>query len=247
MNKLNDFFQFINNIIISERELMSKLLLLRNALRVALQDAEFKLGCVENIIMSMETAKNNNIIWQMPNMFSGKDDQFSVRVVYWPAFYHNNPHQHKTWSVTGVLSNQINIATYQFLENEKLKQDKSMMASIGEVGYLVPGCIHSVSNPTHEVSASLHIFNNVNPLYPEENAIWYPAPRKYNLSKGLLERALTVCLDLIDSNDLEQSFNLIQRIYLLSPIALKFRAIHKMYQYDKIYAKNCYSALETTF
>jgi hypothetical protein len=172
--------------------------------------------------------------------------KYSVRVIFWPAFNDNNPHEHKTWSITGILHNELDINIYEMLENPKrLKKQRTILASVGEVGYLIPGCIHNICNSPHDLSVSLHIFNNILSIdRPEENAIWYPSPRKHNLIKGAVDRALLSCLSIASNIRNEKSLNIIERIYSHLPLSLKLNAISSMYLIDSSFARQCFDELE---
>lgn len=248
MDKLNHFYEIIEKILTENEDISKQVIQLRDLVKDSLSSNQFQYLCVSEILNSIENYSLNNMQWDAPYFFYHEQLKFSVRVIYWPPFYDNNPHQHKTWSVTGVFHNQLNVFTYTLLDNPKrLKKEKSIIASAGDVGYLLPGCIHNVSNPSHEISASFHIFNNLDINNPEENAIWYPSPRKYNLSKGLIQRALDVCSNIVGKIDSENSFDIIKRIYALSPIQTKLGAIYAMHKYDRNYARQCFEELVENF
>ena len=168
-------------------------------------------------------------------------------MITWPAFYENNPHQHKTWSVTGVIHNQLDINTFNFFQNpQRLQRDRAMAAYFGEAGFLMPGCIHQVSNPSHELSASIHIFNNLDINHREDNAIWYPSPRKYNLSKGLTERTLTACLNIAANCKSDRALLLLNHIYQLAPLHVKFMAAQAIHGFDPSAARLYFEKINFT-
>lgn len=248
MNELNKFYNKIEKILSDEGEVLHHLSLLRDLVKESLANDHFKLLCINEIISSIESSVQRNLDWNAPHLFYHEKLKFSVRIIFWPAFYDNNPHQHKTWSVTGVFHNFLNIYTYNLIHNpQRLKKEKSIIASSGDVGYLIPGCIHNVRNPSHEVSASFHIFNNIDIQNPEDNAIWYPSPRKFNLSNGIVERALDACLTIMENIKSEKIISLIDRIYKIGSDQLKFKAIHTIYKYDRHHAKQYFEKLERSF
>ena len=235
---MKSFYNAIEEILLRDLPLLFQTQQLRYLLRDHLALDEFKLACVEETLRSIQCFSDLNNAWNAPHFFYHPSLHFSFRMICWPAFYENNPHQHKTWSVTGIIHNQLEINTYTLLcENQRLRRDRTLSATSNDVGYLMPGCIHSVNNPSHELSASLHIFNNLDASNPEENAIWYPSPRKFNLANGLLERTLTVCLRIASHIRSERAFNLINQIYQLSPFSVKLMAIQAMYSIDQAIAK----------
>jgi predicted metal-dependent enzyme (double-stranded beta helix superfamily) len=242
---MKKLYNTIETILLTDNPLLTQLKLLRDLLTESLRSDEFRINCIEELLNTIP--KDMDTPWSVPAFFYHEQLKYSVRMIFWPAFYENNPHEHKTWSVTGVFSNFLSISTYELLSDlKRLKRDRVFDAIAGQVGYLVPGCIHSVKNPTHELSGSIHIFNNIDYSNPEENAIWYPAPRKYNLTKGLVERALTVCLIVLRDIKQERTLKIIQRIYNIGSIPIKLLAIQAMYSFNRGCAKEYFEKLEIT-
>lgn len=245
---LKQLYDSIEQVLSNQEISIGQLRLLRDILKEFLSKEEFRLDCVEAVLSSLENSQTLNEQWIAPHLYYHEQLKYSVRIIFWPAFYDNNPHKHKTWSITGVLDNNLNINTYQMLEdNKRLKKERQIAALSGEAGYLSPGCIHSVSNPTEELSATIHIFNNIDASNPEENAVWYPSPRKYNLTKGLVERALTSCINIISKTNNDRSFDILKRIYTQQPLITKLLSIRHMYLYDSELAKMHYEKMEPLF
>ncbi|SRR5579883_1404004 len=243
---LNLFYNSITEVLMTDDDILIKLKKLRDIVKLNLQDDNFRLNCVESVIDTLDDWTNPEKDWNSPAIFYHEKLKYSVRIIFWPAFIDNNPHEHKTWSVTGVLHNQLDINTYEMLENPKrLKKLRTISAKTGEVGYLAPGCIHNVCNTSHELSASLHIFNNISSIdKPEENAIWYPSPRKHNLINGSAERALLSCLSIASLIRNQKSLGLIERIYSHLPLSLKLNAVSSMYLFDPSYARHRFDQWE---
>lgn len=222
--------QSVDKTIVDYSDISIMLPRLRDTLKQFIFSDEFRLLCVDAIVSSFEEWDGDDRSWNPPAIICNDELLYSVNVICWPAFYENNPHQHKTWSVTGVLSNTLEIKTYSFHDDCKmLKRDRLISVKAGEVGYLLPGCIHSVCNPSHELSASIHIFNRLPGVEnSEDNAIWYPAPRKYNLSQGLVERVLRVCLSMLSEINNQKSLELIDRIFVLAPMPIKLLSVYTL-------------------
>ena len=246
---LKKFYSSIDTILESDQELSAKLHEMRNLLMSIIQENEFRLECIEDILDTMDQWQDQEKPWGAPPIFYHEKLKYSIRIIFWPAFYENNPHEHKTWGITGVFHNKLNINTYEMLTNPtRLKKERTITAQEGEVGYLLPGCIHNVNNISHELSASFHIFNNVADInHPEDNAIWYPSPRRHNLSQGLLERALLVCLLVVSEIKHPKSQLILDRIYAKSSLFLKLYSINAMFDFDRVYAKNRYLELRNIF
>jgi|GEM_PF-1838927 len=244
---LEFFYQEIERILTNNLPLNEQLRHMRNLVCEYLIIDNFRLACVESVITSIKHYQSQQKTWNEPELFYHDKLKFSVRLITWPAFYENNPHEHKTWSVTGVIHNQLDINTYTMLNaGKQLKLERALNAAANAAGFLIPGCIHRVSNPSHELSASIHIFNNLDISQPENNAIWYPLPRKFNLSKGLAERALAVCLAIVSGCENSKALLLLEEIYQLAPAALKYLAIQAMYSLDHSLAHDCHEKLKET-
>jgi predicted metal-dependent enzyme (double-stranded beta helix superfamily) len=239
------FYNEIETILMKSNSLSEQLPLMRNLTRDFLLKDEFRLDCVEKVIGSIKHYHNLHEPWPEPSLFYHEKLKFSFRMITWPGFYENNPHQHKTWSVTGVIHNQLDVTTYTLLENlQRLKRERAITAFKGEAGYLMPGCIHRVSNPSHEISASIHLFNNKDVTNPEDNAIWYPAPRKFDFRPGLVERALTACLYIAANCDTHRALVLINQIYQLATPSIKLLAMPFIYERDPNLANEYYKQFE---
>jgi predicted metal-dependent enzyme (double-stranded beta helix superfamily) len=243
---LKSFANSINDILRQNQELVSSLQQMRDHLRSSLLIDDFRLECIEHVLDSIDSWSDTVNPWNAPPILNHEEMIYSIRIVYWPAFYENNPHQHKTWGLTGVFHNNLDVNTYELLDNPKrLKKERNITALFGDVGYLVPGCIHNVNNPSDYLSASIHVFNNLPGIVnPEENAIWYPSPRRHNLSRGLIDRALTVCLASANSVQSLKARNIIDRIYGMSSDSIKYLAIKSLFAFDRAAARQRFNELE---
>ena len=229
---LERFYSEIESILLTPLSLIEKLQQLRVMLADYLRKKQFELDCITRILQSIKEHAGDTP-WICPHIYYHEQLKFSVRLIFWPQFYENNPHEHKTWSVTGVLHNELTISTYQKIEDPfQLLMDKFLQAGAGQTGYLMPGCIHKIANPSHELSASIHIFNNLNVKNPEENAIWYPSPRRFNLTAGLIERTLSSCLNMLSEHRSEEARSLVEKIFHIAPLGIKLKAISQLYLFD---------------
>jgi len=80
----------------------------------------------------------------------------------WDPGFTNAPHQHNTWSVSGVMHNRLDVALYQRdAASQTLNPTQRFVAARGQTGFLVPPCIHALGNPdTTAPSVTLHVFND---------------------------------------------------------------------------------------
>lgn len=242
---LIQFCDSISSILECKIPLIEQLQKIKFLMQHALANPDFKLACVEQIVNSIENCGSDLNQWNAPPLFYHPNLHFSIRIIYWPGFYENNPHEHNTWSVTGILHNHLIISTYTLLTNPKrLKKERIIKAKTGEIGYLIPGCIHNILNPGNDFSASLHIFNNIEPYGIKENAIWYPSPKKYDLRQGLVARALTIGTLIASSIKSKKSLILLDRIFQIAPTSIKLMAIQAMYSLNRNYGRICFEEIE---
>lgn len=137
---MKQFYKSIEEIMTSHTDIKSRVKSIRDNLKEALSLDEFRINCIESVLDTMDHCLNNDLQWHSPEIYNNENLGYSVRIVFWPAFYENNPHQHKTWSVTGVFHNKLNVNTFEMLENPaRLRRDRLITATKGEVGYLLPG------------------------------------------------------------------------------------------------------------
>lgn len=200
---------------------------MRNHMQVALANESFVHECIQRSLATIENSNNKNQ-WISPPIYHNPEKRIAARLIPWPAFYCNNPHKHKTWGVTGVFYNKLDVFTYEILSKDpiKLKKKKNIAAVQHEAGYILPDCIHNIGNPSSETSISIHIFNNLpNIENSEENAIWYPAPSKDNLKEGFLSRTLIAFSNCISELTIDDKFNTLQRIFNIGNVEVKLSVI----------------------
>ena len=171
-----NFKTLTNNI--SEMVLYSnehdKVIEIRDIVRGFVQNENFVIDCIKRLFTSIKNDGIDN--WENPPLYVHPDNLFSIRCIVWPAYYSNNPHKHNTWSVTAIIGNVMNFSTYLWeegIEDSTLLLDKRITGKALEIGYLLPGCIHKLSNPSSSPSLTMHVFNNVDKdTYGINNAIW---------------------------------------------------------------------------
>lgn len=132
----------------------------RCLLREALQDTEFVLDCVD-AATSVIASSTSSSPWENPPIVDDDESAFSVRLIYWPARSRNSPHRHTFWTVTGVLANELTFVTYAEPPPGKkpARIEREIHGCVGEVGMILPPCIHRVLNPSEAPSISVHVFS----------------------------------------------------------------------------------------
>jgi hypothetical protein len=79
-------------------------------------------------------------------------------LIYWPPEHRSTPHMHTAWTVGGVLSNEIRVATFEEIDGQ-LRLLATHRGRPGDVGGITrPPCIHMVENPTDRTSITMHVF-----------------------------------------------------------------------------------------
>ena len=214
---------------------------LARSVRAALQEhiatPGFALDCLERVLASPALA-DPGPVWRNPPIHANKKLNYKFRVFFWSPGYINWPHQHNTWSVTGVLHNQSSILVYVAADGPRSDQgsfivERQLVARAGEVGYLLPGCTHSVGNPGDSISATFHIFSDS----PEEerrrnDTIWYPTPKAENKLKGRRFKTLRGSAEMLANIGGPRSTRLLNRIFEIGGPKVKLACIKAMTTID---------------
>jgi len=150
----------------------------RDAVRERIADPEFALDCLERILYSPALGDMQRRWINRPVHVSERLN-YQFRVFFWAPGYVNRPHRHNTWGVTGVLHEQCSVFLYRVEEaapgDARFHVERRLVAEAGEVGYVLPGCTHSVGNPGASISATFHVFSGSQ--HEEDRAkdtVWYP-------------------------------------------------------------------------
>ena len=245
---LQIFCAAINETLQSHLEMIEKIKMMRSQLQKALSCDIFRLNCLESILHYALEEYQADQPWGMPPLYHDLDFRYTLRIAFWPGFYETPPHCHKTWSITGVFHNQLDFFTYDLLENPKrLKQDRAICGTVGEVGYLIPGCIHNVRNPSHAFSASIHILHHLSDhADPRENVEWYFPPQKYDLKQGLRERILITALEILKNIYNEKSFQLLHYLNQHAPRSIRWMTLPLLQQFNLSETRACFDSLIST-
>jgi predicted metal-dependent enzyme (double-stranded beta helix superfamily) len=173
----------------------------RNLLRIALKSDSFILDCVVEALGQFLNRRLNSI---SHTIFDSDDSCLSLRLTCWAPVSENVPHQHKSWSVTGVLWNRLTFQTYVLRDN-MLVPEKRIEAMAREAGWVPPGSIHNVVNEENAPAISIHISSGVKSisrsnLIVRGETVWYSplngAKRPNELTSTLLVRSY---LELVNS------------------------------------------------
>ncbi|AGP35982.1 hypothetical protein SCE1572_16620 [Sorangium cellulosum So0157-2] len=84
-----------------------------------------------------------------------------VAFAYWRPGRAAGAHEHSDWTVTAVLHNALDVATFDWdatARARRLVPKRLFSAEAGRVGHIYGPCIHDPRNPTARWSISLHLF-----------------------------------------------------------------------------------------
>jgi len=217
----------------------------RSLMTAALAQESFRVACVDRILSSIE---NLGIRWRNPPLYDSIQDGFSIRVFYWPAGHHVEPHVHNAWTVTGVLHNEITVETFGVTAAERgaLEPVGKFAAQAGKTGYLLPPCAHRLTNESQADSATLHVFAAEPPhegTRVEFERRQAPAgPVKYSYAA---QRALRVlCAMLAPLKDFPVA-TLFERVYRAGDAAVKLQVVRAVVRHDIDMACQLSRQLET--
>jgi hypothetical protein len=160
-----------------------------------------------------------------------------MRIFYWPAGYGNDAHLHRSWTVTGVLYNEIVAETYRrpvLSDPMVLGPSDTFVAHAGETGFLLPPCVHRLYNPSKRDSATLHIF-----AADEHDTVLSDAPRqtmhdanKAATRSSVRERALSVMCGMLGGMKERGAVCLLSRIFALGSLEIKLQALEALTAHD---------------
>jgi predicted metal-dependent enzyme (double-stranded beta helix superfamily) len=199
--------------------------LLANALR----DTRFVLDCADAATSAIVSSVQSST-WDNPPIVDDDESQFSVRLIYWPAGSRNSPHRHTFWTVTGVLSNELSFRTYAepSADGAPLVRQREFRGRAGDVGIIVPPCIHEVSNPSRTPSISVHVFSGPKVLGVEANryergsTTWFD--EKGNFDDGAERTASDIfgaLIALLDTVADPRAAGILERLFAVADISAK--------------------------
>jgi hypothetical protein len=128
----------------------------QNALGAALATEEFVIDCLEIELAHAGEAQRPPDLWVVP------ERGIHVRLVRWAPGVGAGPHEHTSWTVTGVIHNRLEIQTYRMEDayaRRELVPKNRFFADRGAVGHIYEPCIHEPRNTTERGAASIHVFN----------------------------------------------------------------------------------------
>jgi predicted metal-dependent enzyme (double-stranded beta helix superfamily) len=213
LNRLADFRSRPSDAVGTSRDQSAVVHRGRATLTAALTDSEFLLDCAEASIRAIAASAGS--VWTNSPLIDNDAQDYWVRLVYWPPKFSNSPHENTFWTVTGVLSNALTFRTYarRWRPLPSLESDKETRAVRGQVGYILPPCIHHVANESTFPSISFHILSGpelTTGSYESGRTAWcassgQPEPRILTVSQAVAALIPVFvsfpgerCLDILD-------------------------------------------------
>jgi predicted metal-dependent enzyme (double-stranded beta helix superfamily) len=219
----------------------------RTVAQHALSNDAFIRSCAERIIASVETAGSS---WRNPALHQDVELPLQLRVFYWPPGQKSEPHFHAKWTVTGVLYNEIAVETFESDQDVAMDRPaKKFAAKMREVGYLLPPCIHRLSNTTSGNSATLHIFSEGGTEARRADPPKWPAQLKNeagSVASPLVQRALHVVTSLLAATEDAASPELLVRIFAIAAPRVQMHVIKTLIPKDAELAYSLSRRLERT-
>lgn len=244
-NSLMAFATNLADVIRSSPNDANVALQIKNLLGNLINTDTFVLDCIDQAMSAMVPPFSS---WTNPPIFDDDELECSIRLIYWPPHYSNSPHEHTCWTITGVLSNELTFTIYRrntALSGLEFAVDRELLGRPGEVGYILPPCIHRVSNHSDSPSISLHVFSGpkvevasaFGEVYMRGQTIWYGSEVTRELPLVFtLNYALQALIILLDSIISERSLDLLDRIFQFADLSSRLACAKAIGRQDPIRA-----------
>ena len=206
----------------------------RRAVTDVIADAGFVLECIERLVAHAEQHAVDGVY--LPLHIEAAHC-WCVKVFLWPPLFANTPHQHNTWSVSGILYNQLEVALYRREGDQHAPQAwHRFLAQRGQTGYLKPPCIHALGNPDPAVpSVTLHVFQQSPTLQQRAyDTQWFDEQYDADHVNAALQigSELQAALLLLQSYPAAVAVPLLQRIAAVGDTKVQLAAFKQLVQHD---------------
>jgi predicted metal-dependent enzyme (double-stranded beta helix superfamily) len=169
----------------------------RDILRDGLRDTALLSDIVRRSLATLDVPFET---WRNPPLLVDSERGCSVSLLVWPPGAWVAPHCHTTWTLTGILANQLVSTT--FTDGvDGLQVDRRFDGRVGDCGFIDPPCIHNIANTTGRTSLSVHVFS-FEPYdrrelsqIEAENTRWYGENRAFPVRKTEILAALLSVLE----------------------------------------------------
>jgi len=206
----------------------------RSVISRAITQEPFLLACADAVLSSIERRGKS---WRNPPLYAEKDGSITLRLIYWPPGFKNSAHLHRSWTVTGVVHNEIVVETFRQpdLAGEiKLGPSESFVAHAGNTGFLLPPCVHRLYNPSRTDSATLHVFSADDPNVPVAQTTTWIADEtpSGNIMVGVHRRALCVMSEVLARIKAQPAVEMLTRIFAAGDPTAKLHAVKALAAHD---------------
>jgi predicted metal-dependent enzyme (double-stranded beta helix superfamily) len=126
-------------------------------LRGAVGREDFLLECLEHDMARLTEVTPTG---ELPSLHEHPRSGVRLALGYWSPGSASGAHEHRDWTVSSVLHNQLEVTTYDLdlARRERRLAPKHVFTALrGHVGAIVDRAIHQPRNPTRAWSISLHI------------------------------------------------------------------------------------------
>ncbi|MBJ9739618.1 hypothetical protein I5523_08180 [Acinetobacter oleivorans] len=222
----------INNTIKSSKDISELVSLVRETVAEAVVDQVFIRECVDYTLRNVD---NFMITGNYSPLYVDSKNNWRMALFLWNPKSENEPHQHNTWSVSGVVHNQLEVKLFDKKDGNVI--EKSVLhAQEGQTGYLIPPCIHALRNPSEKnFTVTLHVFCD-SELIEQRNydTIWFGEndPRINPNPKSRVVRDLMSCLLLIGKLATAIQFPLLEKVFFLGNVSVKLAVYKRMVVLD---------------
>ncbi|MBS0448640.1 MAG: hypothetical protein JSR59_22180 [Proteobacteria bacterium] len=213
----------------------------RAAISVAVESERFVDQCVERAIDNAERCVRDGSGYRPLHVDEG--GHWRMVMFLWDPRSANEPHQHNTWSVSGVMLNCLDVALYaRDAATGALQVQRRFIAQRGETGYLVPPCIHALGNPHASLpTVTLHVFCDSEEV--EERArdtLWLGENDPRRLDRDPRVRAcreVKAALLLLKGRAAPPAAALLQRAFEIGDAGVRLEAYKQMVRVDRAQAR----------
>lgn len=233
MSELTEFQKYVSDVLAASGGRREAVSLIRDSMQDALPDPGFLLSCIGCALVGFEQDPD---LRPQPPLLVSSDQRFAAHLLYWPPFYSNAPHMHATWGVTGVFHNEVVVRTFAKTEeagSTDLTETSRIAARDGQAGYLLPSCIHNVSNETERPSCTLHLFGTDDMLRPAEcTTTWFGDASAKQMPGNLRARAMGIFADILLHRAGSLPRPLIARVFALASRDTKLQIVQGVARRD---------------
>ena len=121
-----------------------------------------------------------------------RSDDLTVLHIVWPPEVDLFAHDHNMWAVIGVYGGREDNQFYRRREDGRIEPNTGKTITSGEVVALGSDVVHSVTNPTREWTAALHVYGG--DFFSTPRTMWdarthEPMPFDVEFTNRILEAA----------------------------------------------------------